>query len=123
MRRQLPLRAELFAGGDQADAKNLLPKAVDEHAGGEGIVFVDEPMSKGEAIGRRTFRQRGKAAGGAGNDFVAEIEVITAELEFRDAPLAFGQFAHNGRDGRGPQVGELLFELRESLPLWPASRG
>ena len=123
MRRQIALRAEILAGGDDADAKHLFPEAIGEDAGRQRVVFIDEPAGQARRVGRLApSRQRREAGGRSRLHFFALIEVIAAMLQLRHAPLAFGQLLHD-RHGRGRLlIGELLFDLSQLLPIRPTKR-
>ena len=47
------LIAEVFRCLDQTDSKELLPKTIDGHAGGQRIAGVDEPL--GQVHSRRNL--------------------------------------------------------------------
>ena len=44
------LGAEVFARFDQASPEEVLPDAIDLHAGGEGMFFINEPSGQTEAV-------------------------------------------------------------------------
>ena len=44
------LGAEVFARFDQAGSEEVLPDAIDLHAGGEGMFFINEPSGQTEAV-------------------------------------------------------------------------
>ena len=58
MNRILALHAEIFGGLDDAGAEEVLPHAIDLHAGGQRVLGHDQPSGKPESIGRAALGQR-----------------------------------------------------------------
>src|SRR5687768_290962 len=92
MRRQLALRAEFLARGDEPDAENLLPEPVGEHAGRERVLRRDKPAGDGEAIGVALWQRR-KRGRRARRNLLAEIQIVAAMLQLGHAALIGGQLA------------------------------
>ena len=80
MRGPVALRAEIFAGEDDAAPEDLLPDAVDRDARGQRIVGRDQPARQAEA---RRFRRR--ACGGS----TASVPGCTSAPRSRQSPFTW----------------------------------
>ena len=111
---EVTLGAEVFAGADDAGAEEGFPVAVDGDAGGEGVVFGDEPAGEGEAVAGGVLGERVEGDGGGGVDFGAEVLPFAAILDVAFAVFVGREFRHDG-DGGGFDGGEVFFEFGEAL--------
>src|SRR5438045_117005 len=96
MRWWFALSDEFFAGSDDANAEDGLPKSVRNHARSERVVFVDQPARESEPIHRRLRWQRWKRGGDALGDLVGDGAIIAAQLQVCFAPLVRPEFPVNG---------------------------
>src|SRR5499426_1930560 len=85
MGRGLASRAEIFGRRYQSLSEILLPDAIDDDAGGQGVISVDDPFRQAEPIRGRVFRERVERGGNARADRVAGTPPVAA---FEDARLA-----------------------------------
>ncbi len=111
---EVTLGAEFLAGADDAGAEERFPVAVDGDAGGEGVVFGDEPAGEGEAVAGGVLGEGMEGGGGGGVDFGAEVLPFAAILDVAFAAFVRGEFRHDG-DGGGFDGGEVFFEFGEAL--------
>ncbi len=86
------------------------PIAIDGHAAGQRIAFIDQPFGQRQPVGRHAFGKRRKQRGDARLDFLALIKPIAADVNLGHAFLAVGQLAH---DRRGHRLN--LLQLRLGL--------
>ena len=82
------LRAEVFAGLDDADAEEHLPQAVDGDARGQRVVGLDQPLGQSEAVhrvavGAAARKRRGTPA----VDLFARLVVLAADEDVRSRGL------------------------------------
>ena len=105
---QIAAEAEVAGGGDEAGAEVVHPDAVDEDAGGERVVGVDEGLGEFEAagaVGKGLLVAAAEAGEGAGRGECAGVVGVAAEEDvggFRGRQVFDGHGA-----GRGAVVGGL----------------
>ena len=78
--RRVALHTEVFAGFDDAEAKECLPMAVDDHAGREGLFGTHEPAREPQAVTRRIGGERWKKFGCSERNFI-EARLVVAAIE------------------------------------------
>ena len=98
VRGAVALHAEVFGGAHDALAEELLPLAVDLHAGGQRVFGTEEPLREAEAVLRRILRQRRQEARSVEGDLLLLREVGTAVEDVRFTRLLVAHHHHAGQD-------------------------
>ncbi len=75
--------AEVFGSLDESLPKEFLPHAIDGHAGGEGVLFADQPAREAEAVLGRVGGEFAQGGGNFGGDLFALLVVLAAEEDVR----------------------------------------
>ena len=113
MRRCFGLRAELVDRFHDAATEESLPGSIDDNAGGERVVFANQPAGEGESVGGFTFRKLGEDRRNGGGHLFFSVEVLTAVMATRRAWIVGRAFSHHHGGGRR---GALFFERFERGP-------
>ena len=98
MRGAVALHAEVFGGAHDALAEELLPLAVDLHAGGQRVFGTEEPLREAEAVLRGILRQRRQEARRVEGDLLLLREVGAAVEDVGFARLVVGHHHHARQD-------------------------
>ena len=117
MERLVALCAEVFAGRDEADAEDLFPESVRDDSGGQRVVRVNEPLRQREPVRRGVFWQRRKRSGRTFRHLLAEVFEVASVLELGLATHVRGEFLHDRHGHRRLEVGQLLHDRRELVPV------
>ena len=122
VRGAVALHAEVFGGAHDALAEELLPLAVDLHAGGQRVFGTEEPLGKAEAVLRRILRQRRQEARSVEGDLLLLREVGTAVEDVRFTRLVVGHHHHARQDIAAVAVEQHLglvqfLDRRDLLPV------
>ena len=95
MRGELALHAEVLARSDDPATEEHLPDPVHEHAGGEGIAPIHEPLGKAETVPGKVRREGEDLVRHRGLHFFSgSIEAATGE-DVCLALVAVGHFPHD----------------------------
>ena len=78
MTRWLGLHAEIFAGLDDTVAEKAFPLTIDPDAGGEGILWRNDPLRERQAIARGVCGQWRQRGGCVGENFITFFRVLAA---------------------------------------------
>ncbi len=108
MRRQLAGDAEVAGGAHQAGAEDLLPEAVDRHAGGQGMLGPDQPSCQPEPVPGQVGRHGRQGVGRVGLHRVAALVVLAAVEQIRHRRL--GALVHHVRQ-RAPPANRGVFGI------------
>ena len=98
VRGAVALHAEVFGGAHDALAEELLPLAVDLHAGGQRVFGTEEPLREAEAVLWRILRQRRQEARRVEGDLLLLREVGAAVEDVGFARLVVGHHHHARQD-------------------------
>ena len=106
MRRQFALRTKLLASAYDACAEDGLPISVSNHARGERIPLIQDPVGQLQAVGLISSRYA-EHFRHALVHALAFLLIVTAQLNMRLAAL--GHLAHHRHGGGAFHTGELFF--------------
>ena len=121
MRGALTGGAEVVGRGDEAGAEVLLPDAVDDDAGGEGVFFAGEGLGESEAaiVGERAGVDGGEDLRETARDGVAGFEAVAANENVGIDGRAGDGDGLGAVDGCGGfEDGELLADLGGGLVVF-----
>ena len=113
----IALDAEVLRGAHDALTKELLPLAINLHAGGERVFRTEEPLREAEAVLRRVFRQRREETGGIKGDLVFLRKVGAAIEDVRVARLVVSGLLQK------PLESELVLNVNVPDVPWDDIRG
>ena len=99
MHGRFALRAEIFAGLDDADAEQHLPEAIDRDPRGQRVLRVNEPAGERQPIQSGVLRQRRQDRRHAGRDLIRPIAIIAAPQHEGLARLCHLVHHHRRDDG------------------------
>ena len=94
---RLALRAEVAAGLHESKSEELLPEAVDRHAGGQGIGRREQPVGEVASVVGLLLGQRVEGRGHAAGHRFAGLVILPAGHHVRLTRL--GQVGHDERRG------------------------
>ena len=91
------MRAEVFAGFDDAATEELFPRAIDCDAGRQRVAFIHQPFGQAQAICRRAFGQWWQGGGRSGIDLLALVGEVAAFAHPVGGTVEAGLFLHHQR--------------------------
>src|SRR5207237_1652031 len=77
----LALHPKIFRRFDKSSPKILLPKPIDCHASGQGMIWIDQPFGQAEAISRRSRWEWRQNGGNAWRNLVTFLVVFAADQD------------------------------------------
>ena len=117
VRGQVTLQAQVLAGGDESRAKDLSPETINNHARGQGMLRVRQPLGEAETVVRQGVVPREDARRHAGFTGLGQLRLVVFAAG-EHVGLGSDRRMFHRREGRGRLLmcGEGATGLLDAFP-------